>query len=552
MYFVCFILILLTASFNMILSILIEKSINISLAYERGNLYWYILFMMITVFLYFVFLFLKMHLQVVISEKKKMKLRNIIMEKALNSGKSSQMSADLSHINKLIFYDSKIIANREKDVVFKFAEIAFSIVGGLAYLYFSNYYIGLVSTLLLLLFYYFSHRYGNIIRKLNAQAVKINESVSGVFYDMFEASEIIKIYQGKGFFVRRFDQNEKKKEENSLCLDYKKNMLKAFTTFGIMTLQITTVLFACFLFMTIESSQRIPLLNISENAGMIVGMINVLIGSIFYPFIDIQDVMIAKNEYTNSDGRLKAFLDTVSCKASKDLSYSSDRSPNCCEISQDPGEIRKIAFYNVSFRYDKNCSIIYEDFEFRRNEIVAVYGESGTGKTTIAHLILNRLKPEKGEIRVTDRYDHVFPLDSSLKVSYLSSGNHLLQASVIDNLRMENEDIGEEEVIDALKKLNLFDKINESSSGLNTVIGTEIDFSEGEKRRLCLIRTMLQAEEFVILDEPFASIDKENIKDALEFIADKRDRLGIIIISHDRDLDSIADRTYIIKGRKTV
>ena len=107
-------------------------------------------------------------------------------------------------------------------------------------------------------------------------------------------------------------------------------------------------------------------------------------------------------------------------------------------------------------------------------------------------------------------------------------------------------------MIDALKKLNLFDKINESSSGLNTVIGTEIDFSEGEKRRLCLIRTMLQAEEFVILDEPFASIDKENIKDALEFIADKRDRLGIIIISHDRDLDSIADRTYIIKGRKTV
>lgn len=137
-------------------------------------------------------------------------------------------------------------------------------------------------------------------------------------------------------------------------------------------------------------------------------------------------------------------------------------------------------------------------------------------------------------------------------MSYLSSGNHLLQASVIDNLRMENEDIGEEKVIDALKKLNLFDKINENSAGLNTVIGTEIDFSEGEKRRLCLIRTMLQAEEFVILDEPFASIDKENIKDALEFIADKRDRLGIIIISHDRDLDSIADRTYIIKGRKTV
>lgn len=84
MYFVCFILILLTASFNMILSILIEKSINISLAYERGNLYWYILFMMITVFLYFVFLFLKMHLQVVISEKKENEI------KKSHNGKSTE------------------------------------------------------------------------------------------------------------------------------------------------------------------------------------------------------------------------------------------------------------------------------------------------------------------------------------------------------------------------------------------------------------------------------------------------------------------------------
>ena len=106
MYCICIVLILLTASFNVILSMLIEKSINISLAYEKGSLYWYLLFMMVTVLLYFLLLFIKMNLQVAISESRKMKLRNIIMEKALDSSKNSQMSADLSHINKLIFYDS--------------------------------------------------------------------------------------------------------------------------------------------------------------------------------------------------------------------------------------------------------------------------------------------------------------------------------------------------------------------------------------------------------------------------------------------------------------
>lgn len=302
-------------------------------------------------------------------------------------------------------------------------------------------------------------------------------------------------------------------------------MLKAFTLLGIMTLQITTILIAGSLF------------DLSQNAGMIVGIINVLIGSIFYPFIDIQDVIIAKNEYYNSERRIKEFIDSNSSETSG-------------EISQSLSEVEKIVFDNVSVRYDQSCSITYENFEFVRNEITAVYGESGTGKTTIAKLLLNRLKPEKGRIKVTDTYGHVQNLDGSRKVSYLSSNNNLLQASVMDNLRMGNEEISREEALKALKKLNLFDKISGNPSGTDAVIGTDIDFSEGEKRRLCLIRTMLQAENFVILDEPLASIDKDNIKNALEFIAEKRDRLGIIIISHDKDLDLIADRTYVIKGRK--
>lgn len=523
MFYICIVLTLLTASFNVILSILIEKSINLSLSYEEGNIYWYIVSMMVTVLLYFIFSFLKMHLQVVISENKKINLRNTIVQKALRSSEDNQTSADLSHINKLIFYDSKIISNRNKDVVLKFVDIAFSVFGGLAYLCFSNLYIGLASTLLLLIFYYFSNKYNNVIKKLNAKAIKISESVSGIFYEIFEASEIIKVYQGNGFFTKKFDKGEKIKEENDICLDYKKNMLTTFTVLGIMALQITTILIAGFLF------------DVNKNVGMIVGIINVLIGSIFYPLIDIQSVIIKKNEYYNSSRRIKEFVDNDSL-----------------DSPQDHSEIKKIAFDNVSFSYDQNCSIAYEDFEFGKNEIVGIYGESGTGKTTIANLLLNRLKPEKGEIKVTDIYDHVLSLKSNMRVSYLSSNNNLLQTSIIDNLRMGNEEISQEEVIDVLKKLNLFDKINENFLGLNAYIGKEIDFSEGEKRRLCLIRTMLQAEDFVILDEPFASIDKDNIKNVLEFILDKKDSLGIIIISHDQELDLIADRTYFIKGRKVL
>ena len=395
----------------------------------------------------------------------------------------------------MIFHDAKIVSNRHKDVAFKLGD--------------------------------FSNKYSSVIRELSAKAVKISESVSGIFYEAFEASEMIKIYRGKGFFTKRFDQGERVKEENTVCLEHKKNMLKALTVLGIMTLQITTILIACFL------------LDISQNAGMIVGIINVLIGSIFYPFIDIQDVIIGKNEYYNAAGRINRFIENHSMEPLGDA-------------SQELGEIKRIVFDNVSFRYDQNRGMAYENFEFGKNEIVGIYGESGTGKTTIANLILNRLKPEKGKIKVTDINGQVHDLNGSLKVSYLSSHNNLFRASILDNVRMGNEAVSLEEVTDALKKLNLFDKISENSLGFNAVIGMDIDFSEGEKRRLCLIRAMLQAEDFVILDEPFASIDKENIKSVLEFLSQKKDNRGIIIISHDKDLDEIADRTYIIKGRKAL
>lgn len=71
MFFICIMLILFISSFNLLLSMLIEKSINISLVYEEGNIFGCLLLMLITVVLYFILLFIKMNLQVVICENKK-------------------------------------------------------------------------------------------------------------------------------------------------------------------------------------------------------------------------------------------------------------------------------------------------------------------------------------------------------------------------------------------------------------------------------------------------------------------------------------------------
>lgn len=169
---------------------------------------------------------------------------------------------------------------------------------------------------------------------------------------------------------------------------------------------------------------------------------------------------------------------------------------------------------NISFAYGENA--IFEDFslDINKNEKIWLYGESGCGKTTLLKLILGLLKPQTGSVinitgakpSVVFQEDRLLPFKTALQNILLVKGNT-------------------QKAIENLSALGLTDYINTPVSQL----------SGGMCRRVAIARALTADFDFLVLDEPFTGLDKENIQKAVTQILRVAQDKPIILVSHSKE-----------------
>lgn len=207
-----------------------------------------------------------------------------------------------------------------------------------------------------------------------------------------------------------------------------------------------------------------------------------------------------------------------------------------------------IVFENVSFQYagaDRNA---LENFScsMENGKVTALVGQSGSGKTTIANLIMSFYRPTFGKITIggVDTKD-IGPQKIMDMVSYVFQENKLLKMSILDNIRVAKPSATQEEVIEAMRKAQCEEIIDRLPDGLNTHFGQKgVYLSGGEIQRVAIARALLKDAPIIILDEATAFTDPENeykIKRAFdELLKDKT----VIMIAHR--LSSIKDADNIM------
>lgn len=187
---------------------------------------------------------------------------------------------------------------------------------------------------------------------------------------------------------------------------------------------------------------------------------------------------------------------------------------------------------NLSFRYKKDSRLILNNFsaEFPKDQITAVMGKNGTGKTTLARVITGILKPEQGEVFLDgERINDCTLAQRGRKIGYVMQNpqRQIFASTVEEEMRYGLENLGlEEEEIQ--KRVTEYLQFFEIDQYRNTFPFT---LSFGEKQRLVLAAILAMQPEYLILDEPTASLDYKR-KDRLGQYLQKLD-CGIIIISHD-------------------
>ena len=200
------------------------------------------------------------------------------------------------------------------------------------------------------------------------------------------------------------------------------------------------------------------------------------------------------------------------------------------ELNSDYGKLytspNKVPIRSNSKNYESEA--ILEDVTFRFKEGVnLIDGKSGVGKSTLIKILLGLIKSSSGEVTIYSRED-----DLNL-YSYSGQSNKLFNLSVIENL-IYPKTVDHLSSSERMKLESLLDEFGFRKSLLNKDIAKEGEnLSGGERKRLSILRALIYPSKVVILDEPFANLDPNNI----EIIAQKIQNLSksriVIIVSHE-------------------
>ena len=214
-----------------------------------------------------------------------------------------------------------------------------------------------------------------------------------------------------------------------------------------------------------------------------------------------------------------------------------------------------ITFENVSFSYPNKKDVISNlSLNIPKGRTMAIVGESGAGKSTIADVIIRLYKPEDGKIFVdgTDYMD--FILSDWLKhIGMVSQDTFIFHASVRENIKMGKMDATEEEMIQAAKIANAHQFIIEMPKGYDTVVGDRgIKLSGGQRQRIAIARAAVRDPDILILDEATSALDnisEEVVKEALQEAGRNRTN---IIIAHRLSTIEHADKIVVMDRGKIV
>jgi ATP-binding cassette subfamily B protein len=213
----------------------------------------------------------------------------------------------------------------------------------------------------------------------------------------------------------------------------------------------------------------------------------------------------------------------------------------------------EVAFEDVTVSFNRGEPALERlSFRVRAGEVLAIVGRSGSGKSTIADLLLRLLDPDAGVVRV-DGHDlrTVRLADLRRHVALVDQEPCMFHATIAENIRYARPDATDADVAAAAHQAALDDFLGRLPDKLATVVGERgMALSAGERQRIAVARAFLANPSILILDEPSAALDPESERQVAEgYEAVMRGRTTIVI-THRLELADRADRVLALDGQR--
>ena len=218
---------------------------------------------------------------------------------------------------------------------------------------------------------------------------------------------------------------------------------------------------------------------------------------------------------------------------------------------------KDIRFKNLKFSYlkeDKKNLLEISKFQIKKNSIIGIAGETGSGKSTLIDLIMTIIEPTHGKILIDGKGLKKNQRKSWISnFAFVSQNPYFTNTSILDNIAfgIERNKINLLKARESIIAANLQKKINGLSAGFETEIGDRgIKFSGGERQRLAIARAIYFQKDIIVFDEATSAVDNLTEKEIIKSIQNLKNKKTIIIIAHRLSTLKVCDKIYLLSNGK--
>ncbi len=204
---------------------------------------------------------------------------------------------------------------------------------------------------------------------------------------------------------------------------------------------------------------------------------------------------------------------------------------NKVDASENVDKLNKLEIENLNFAYGEEKVLDNVSMSFEKGEKYALVGQSGSGKSTIARILLHEIEDYTGSVKINGKaYSDVKKEAIHSLVGMVSQNVFLFEDTIRNNITL-GCDYSNEEVENVLKKVQMLDYVKSLENGVDELVRENgKNYSGGQRQRIAIARALIRKPELIIMDEGTSALDKENAI-AIEEILLSTD-VTVIFITH--------------------
>lgn len=385
--------------------------------------------------------------------------------------------------------DMAIIQNTVSILVSDIVRQPLVVTGLLGYIFYLHWELAFLCVVVYPLAIYPIVRYSQKLRRINIKVQEKMSDISALLQEVFSGMPVVKAFSMEDYEINKF------KRENRTFFDTVMKTVRITAALPSLMEFAGSVGFGFAIYYGVHEIAKGSLTTgefISFTAAVI---------SFYRPVKSLTQINNNIQQARAATQRIWTLLDTKPEIIEK---------PNAIDLQRIKSEIR---FESVSFSYGDNESVLQNiNLEVKAGETIAFVGPSGAGKTTLVNLLMRFYDPIEGRITI----DGVDIRDATVKslrdqIGIVTQDTILFYDTIRNNITYGKTDADFERVVDAAKKANAHDFIEEFQNKYDTIVGERgVRLSSGQRQRLAIARAILKNPPILILDEATSALDTES------------------------------------------